>query len=356
MHSQTTITRSGLDQISTAFELPPILGVRKLSGGHIHGTFRLFADTESFVAQRINTAVFQHLEACENNLRILSEVFTESSGVRIPQALRTLDSQIHFKDSELQVWRVSSHIAPSQSLRVPRSSKRAGEASRAFGTYVETLRHHAEASRFQDTIANFHNLPNRLAQLHDAVQKNPFGRLVRAESDLHGTLELANQLAPCVEDLGGLDPIVVHNDAKLANVLFDMTGKATHVIDLDTTMPGLATYDLGELLRSMSTLAPEDCPTVDNVIVRPAFVEAVLNGFLTGAKESMSASERRMLTTSCALMAAENAVRMLTDYFRGDQYFPVTHPDQNLHRSRVQRSIAEQLLVIVPYVLKRRDS
>lgn len=348
-----SISRSDFAELSQAFGLPRTTSVQTLAGGHIHGTFRLFTKDESFVAQRINTAIFQDLDACESNLRALNAVFREARQVRIPRGITTVEGRFHFSDSNQRVWRVSAHVPNSQSLRVPRSTKRAAEAARAFGTYVATLRQHSVVTQFQETIPEFHNLGKRVAQLHESVETNLHDRRKDAELEIRRILQLVDRVTESGERLNDLPAIAVHNDAKLANVLFDKHGTATHVIDLDTTMPGLPTYDLGELLRSMSTLAPEDCPTLENVVVRPAFVEAVVSGFLSTASVCMSQLELELLPTTCALMAAENAVRMLTDFFRGDQYFPVTHPWQNLDRARVQCAIANQLLTIVPDVLNR---
>ena len=51
---------------------------------------------------------------------------------------------------------------------------------------------------------------------------------------------------------GGVIPEhIVHNDAKLDNVLFDIqTGEVASVIDLDTVMPGGILHDFGDLIRS----------------------------------------------------------------------------------------------------------
>ncbi len=42
-----------------------------------------------------------------------------------------------------------------------------------------------------------------------------------------------------------------HNDTKITNVLFDeRSGEALCVVDLDTVMPGLMLFDVGELVRT----------------------------------------------------------------------------------------------------------
>jgi hypothetical protein len=43
-------------------------------------------------------------------------------------------------------------------------------------------------------------------------------------------------------------------------------------------------------------------------------------------------------------MAAENAVRFLTDHLEGDRYFAVDRPSQNLDRCRTQLRLTELML------------
>lgn len=42
-------------------------------------------------------------------------------------------------------------------------------------------------------------------------------------------------------------------------------------------------------------------------------------------------------------MTAENAIRFLADYLRGDRYFAIDHPRHNLERARAQLALAELL-------------
>lgn len=50
---------------------------------------------------------------------------------------------------------------------------------------------------------------------------------------------------------GAIPERVTHNDTKLKNVLLaDVTAEGVCVIDLDTTMPGSALYDFGDMVRT----------------------------------------------------------------------------------------------------------
>ena len=66
-------------------------------------------------------------------------------------------------------------------------------------------------------------------------------------------------------DAGALPQRVVHNDAKLDNVLVDSTtGAVACIVDLDTVMAGTVLNDFGELARTAATTRSEDEPDVDD--------------------------------------------------------------------------------------------
>ena len=69
---------------------------------------------------------------------------------------------------------------------------------------------------------------------------------------------LARALAALQRE-GVLPERPVHNDAKIANVLFDeASGEALCVVDLDTVMPGLSAHDFGDLARTTVSDSDED--------------------------------------------------------------------------------------------------
>ena len=82
----------------------------------------------------------------------------------------------------------------------------------------------------------------------------------------------------------GLPERVTHNDTKLNNVLLDeVTGQGICVIDLDTVMPGLAAYDFGDMVRTMTCPAAEDEQDLSRVELDFRLFESVLRGYLQGA-------------------------------------------------------------------------
>src|SRR6266498_3902085 len=133
-----------------------------------------------------------------------------------------------------------------------------------------------------DTVSLKNNTPRRLEALERAVESDTAARAasVRAEIDqIRGCRHLAPVLVEAAAR-GAVPERVVHNDAKLANVLFDAaSGDALCVVDLDTVMPGLALYDFGDLVRSMATRAAEDERDVGRVRLEPELFESVACGY-----------------------------------------------------------------------------
>ena len=142
---------------------------------------------------------------------------------------------------------------------------------------------------------------------------------------------------------------VVHNDAKLSNVLLDASdGHAVCVIDLDTCMPGLSLHDFGDLMRSICTNTAEDTDKPEQTAVRLDMFKALADGFLSGAGDVLNAEERALMPDSGIALTTEVAVRFLTDYLRGDVYFNIRYPEHNLVRARAQLALAQRMVEALP--------
>ncbi len=140
-----------------------------------------------------------------------------------------------------------------------------------------------------------------------------------------------------------------HNDAKIANVLFDAaTGEGICVVDLDTVMPGVAPYDFGDLARSTVSDSDEDERDLSRVSVRLPVFEALAAGFVEGAGEALSAAERSLLVTGAEVIVYEQAIRFLGDHLDGDRYYRTLRPGHNLDRARTQLRLLESLQAAGP--------
>jgi aminoglycoside phosphotransferase (APT) family kinase protein len=141
---------------------------------------------------------------------------------------------------------------------------------------------------------------------------------------------------------GELPERVVHNDAKMPNVLLDAaTGEGLCVVDLDTVMPGLALYDFGDMARTMASDAAEDTTELDAMTVRVDRFAALARGYLEGSGRLGADGDRALLVTAARVITYEQAVRFLTDYLDGDRYYRTTYPEHNLARCRAQLALLD---------------
>jgi hypothetical protein len=133
---------------------------------------------------------------------------------------------------------------------------------------------------------------------------------------------------------------VAHNDAQLANVLF-RGDEAVCLVDLDTVMPTAWFWDVGDLLRSASCGAAEDDPDPGRNAADPALLRAILDGYRAGVAPVVEpgSPEDEALESAGALITYEQALRFLTDFIRGDVYYRVVRPGQNLDRARAQLAL-----------------
>lgn len=202
------------------------------------------------------------------------------------------------------------------------------------------------ASTLHETIARFHDTPNRYANFEKALAADALGRaktiaseiafIHAREKDCHVLLD---QLAA-----GEIPLRVTHNDTKINNVLLDeATGKGICVIDLDTVMPGLSAYDFGDSIRTGANDCAEDEPDQSKVHFDLHLYEVFAKGYLSTAGSTMHTAEKKSLAWGAKLMTLECGIRFLTDYLEGDHYFHIAHPNHNLDHARTQFTLVRQM-------------
>ncbi len=106
-------------------------------------------------------------------------------------------------------------------------------------------------------------------------------------------------------------------------------------------MPTAWFWDVGDLLRSASTVAAEDDPDPARNVADPLLVRAILDGYRAGVAPALTAgtAEDDALEIAGALITYEQALRFLTDFIMGDVYYRTTRPDQNRDRARAELAL-----------------
>ena len=340
-----------------ATDSPPVDAV-PLVHGHIHDTYVVtcWASTgvaERLVLQRLNGDVFGDLDALRVNLDRITAHLHEAAArhgtrsiVAEPVATRAGGS-IHV-DRNGRSWRASRFAEGTRVLGRDATTDELRAAARAFAELTRDLDDlGAGPSPLVETIPRFHDLARRRADLATAIRRDRAGRAAGVADLVDEANALADRLELELEVAGAnhLPRRIVHNDAKLDNVLVDSeTGAVRCIVDLDTVMAGTVLNDFGELARTATSSAAEDEPDPTLIRLDHERFAALADGYVGGARSFLLDSERDCLALAGPLLTIENGVRFLTDHLDGDVYFRVYRPEHNAQRARAQLRLASQML------------
>lgn len=347
------VTQELLRQAAAAFDFGlPTGEAERYGAGHINDTFAVWAADHSrrWILQRINTDTFTDPAGLMENVTGVTSYLRREILARggdpdreTLNVVPTREGKPYYTDCEGGAWRAYLFVEGTVCLQKVENERDFYTAAETFGNFQNQLAGYPAAT-LHETIARFHDTPNRYANFEKALAADVMGRareigpeiaFIRArEADCH---VLTDQLA------AGVLPLrVTHNDTKLNNVLIDQaTGKGICVIDLDTVMPGLSAYDFGDSIRFGANDCAEDEPDQSKVHFSLHLYEVFARGYLAAAGSAMTEAERRSLPWGAKLMTLECGIRFLTDYLEGDHYFKISRPAQNLDRARTQFTLVE---------------
>jgi hypothetical protein len=318
-----------------------------LKTGHIHDTYFVRTGGEDaiipFLLQRINRNVFPDLAPLAENVQRVTEHVAEKLAAAGPSSRRreplrvipTLAGDAIFRDPEDRAWRAYNFIERTHTVDVVESPKQARDAAWAFGQFQEMLSD-LERPRLHETLAHFHDTPRRFAAFVAAVESDACNRVTEAKEEIAFALNRQAMTALLTEALaaGRIPERVTHNDTKINNVLFDTeTEEPVCVIDLDTTMPGAAAFDFGDLVRTSTSTSAEDERDLREVQLRLDLFEAIASGFLDAARSFLTPAEVDSLVVGGKLITFETGLRFLADFLQGDVYFKTDRPGSPSRRA-----------------------
>ena len=348
---------SVISQILAAYVLPgTVADVARHGKGHINDTFCVVCrmpegGTARFILQRLSQAAFPHPEeVMENFVGITSylrrEILAEG-GDPLRETLslvKTGDGADFVTDAEGRAWRLMPFIENADCYQSATPELFAA-SGRAFGRFQYMLRDYP-ARTLHETIPHFHDTESRFEQFLAALEADKLNRAEGVSPEIQFILRRKADCGVALRALreGKLPLRVTHNDTKLNNILIDRdTHEGICIIDLDTTMPGLAINDFGDSIRFGANHCMEDEQDLTKVNFDISLYEVFTRGFLEGARGSLTSAELEYLPWGARLMTLECGIRFLTDYLDGDHYFHVSHPRQNLDRARTQLKLVKDM-------------
>jgi aminoglycoside phosphotransferase (APT) family kinase protein len=337
----------------------PIVSVTPYGNGHINATYLVEAK-KRYILQRLNPEVFPYSkETCANLIAVtlyLRSAINEAKKAGFmteqkPLALvQSKEGTYCYHDPTGAYWRSYLLLEGSETREEPLDEEDLYASGKAFGSFLYFLRDYPSEKLFT-TIPHFHDTPRRYLSFLEAVKDDKLSRKKTAETEI-GYLEdhasfyswLENGLAS-----GEIPYRVCHNDTKFNNLLFKKNShEVLTVLDLDTVMRGSPLYDFGDGCRSSCNTVRENEKEVSKVHFDLARFERYSKGYLVGSHLTLTREEEHFLPDSVLLLTLELALRFLEDYLRGDSYFGVSYPEENLVRARNQIALAQDIETKLP--------
>jgi Ser/Thr protein kinase RdoA (MazF antagonist) len=324
--------------------------------GHIHDTFRIETaekNMDDYILQRLNNKIFKNIPQLQNNIERVTIHQREKLG-NIPgsdlkrECLQLIpereDGKSWIVDAAGNYWRMYIFISNHRSYNIVDTPDKAFEGGKAIGRFQAMLADLPGDPLFE-TIPWFHDIEKRLETFTTITEVNPAGRLEKAANEINLVLKRAEEMKIILK-LGkeGKIPVrITHNDTKFNNILLDENDKALCVIDLDTVMPGYVHYDFGDAIRTAANIAAEDEKELSKVRMDINLFEAYARGYLSETRDTLNDVEKEYLAFAPRLITYTIAVRFLTDYLDGDNYFKIHHEHHNLQRARAQLRLVESM-------------
>jgi hypothetical protein len=323
--------------------------------GHIHDTFRIEThekDKDDFILQRLNNKIFKNIPELQRNIeRVtihLSNKLRQIPGSDIKREclclIRAHDGKSWIIDKDGNYWRMYIFISNHRSYNIVDSPDKAFEGGKAIGRFQAMLSDMPGGPLFE-TIPSFHNIEKRLQTFNLKIRENPAGRVETVDSEIKEVLQRAEEMKIILRlgNEGKIPLRITHNDTKFNNILLDERDKALCVIDLDTVMPGYVHYDFGDAIRTAANTAPEDETDLTKIRMDINLFKAYSEGYLSETGDTLNEVEKEFLAFAPRLITYTIAVRFLTDFIDGDNYFKIHHEHHNLQRARAQLKLVKSM-------------
>lgn len=322
-----------------------------IGSGHIHKTFlirTLEPDTPDYILQQINLHVFPDVELLMKNIWLvtnhLKKKNLQSYNPRTLEMVQTCEGKNYFRDEAGICWRMFVFISGSRSYDTVNQPSVAYEAGKAFGNFISSL-DDFPVQLLNPIIPDFHSLSKRFADFESALTNDSVKRVNNIKPEIKFIFDWIDSMMQLQirQIQGDFTLRITHNDTKINNVLFNESGKAICVIDLDTVMPGTVLSDFGDAIRTAAANSPEDESDLSKMKIDIDIFRTFSEGFIEKTHSILRPAEIDYLALSCQYITYMQAMRFLTDYLNGDQYYTIHYRNHNLVRARAQIRLAESM-------------
>ena len=340
---------SGPAEILAAFSCDSSVTIQPLGQGNINATYLISTSPKPIVLQRLSADVFPDPAAVIENFEVIYKHLQRvdqsvRAGFVMAEPVYTRDGGIFFKDKSGGYWRGQRYLetTPTSRLCSTPQARSVGRTLAEFHLLFEDL----SLDKIQDPLPGFHHLSLYL-KAYDRIKS--VSRVKSNTNSLfcHQTIEKHREQASCIErarDKNRLSLQPIHGDPKIDNFIFNETGEAVGLLDLDTVGAGLVYHDLGDCLRSACSTSLESAS--ENV--QPGFnlglCEAILEGYFSLGKTVSPRLQPSYIFDGLFAICFELGVRFFTDHLQGNIYFKVKQEGENLQKALNQFRLCLDIL------------
>jgi len=374
-----------IQDIQENFCVRTIKSIKPITTGNINSTYRVEADGENYILQKINSDIFDGLVVMDNVIGVSEHIENKLSiegGDTKREVLKpvdTLDQTKVLKDKNHEYWRMFywiegaktyDNIEDAENNDNINGEKLLYQCGKGLGKFYKSLSDYP-TDKLQETIPDFHNTVKRYTDFDLAVKADKVGILKEIGDDKSHSLIVAIEKIRQYEEQinllelgkrsGKLPVRVTHNDPKINNIMIDVkTKEVLCMIDLDTVGEGLSAYDFGDAIRSAANRAGEEPENIEDAVIDLKLFKAFTEGYLKQTlvvKENgkinndprigLTKEEVAVLHKAPIIITLEQAMRFLGDYINGNEYFKIKEgqPDDiNLTRALTQLHLVEDMM------------
>lgn len=303
-----------------------------------------------YILQQINAHVFSKPHLVVNNKQMISD-FLQTPEANYPlenmklMPLKGAATACYFQPEDGH-WNLIEYIPHTQISTAHFKAALAYEAGKAIGIFHRSLMHFP-VKLLHESIPNFHYLPSRIFQFEEACKNATSSRLSKASNLISNIYLMRRKYENAYKEAVEYLPVrVTHNDAKLANMLFDETGKVKAIIDWDTIMTGFLMNDMGDAARTMAATKTENATDFENVRIDHAVFHALYEGYASEIYSILTPNEIKWMKHGAAFIILEQCIRFLTDYLQNDIYYKIEYEMHNLNRATNQMHLLQSLPAI----------
>ena len=321
--------------------------VKPFGNGLINHTWKIISAGKEFLLQKINQKIFKRPLDIMDNCSQLSDYFrTNHPDYLFVAPLINFEHRNYVIDEENNYFRLFPFVKNSYSCNSVSKPRQAYEAAKQFGKFTSLLSRY-NASKLHITLPDFHNLTLRLDQFKASIQTGNKKRIAETADGIDFLIK-QTMIAETFEKIKKNPSFtlrVVHHDAKINNVLFDIGNDAgLCIIDLDTVMPGYYISDVGDMLRTYLSPVSEEESDFSRIIIREEHFREIAKGYLGEMQSSLSPEEKHYFIYAGKFAIYMQALRFLTDYLYDDIYYSTKYKTQNLIRSYNQITLLQRYL------------